>query len=81
MISNPSPTVDFQGALTSTLTPDDNINLITGEVKIASWKSLMTPGTETYPNAIPSNDIFSSSTPAEMVIISIQMYRPKSTIT
>jgi hypothetical protein len=67
MILNPSSTVDFQGAFTSTLTPDDTIKLITGEIKIANWKSLMTPGTENYPNAIPSNDIFSSNTPAEMV--------------
>lgn len=67
MISNPSSTVDFQGAFTSTLTPDDTINLITGEIKIANWKSLMAPGTENYPNAITSNDIFSSNTPAEMV--------------
>ena len=75
MIANTLPTesIDFRGAFTSFLTPDDTINLITGEVKIAPWKYLMAPGSETFTNAVPSYDVFSTNSRGEMVIYK---YRP-----
>ncbi len=44
---------------------DDVIDLNTGEATIAPWKSLVIGGEETYPDALPSSDIFSESNPGE----------------
>lgn len=44
---------------------DDVIDLNSGEATIAPWKNLVIDGAETYPDALPSSDIFSELNPGE----------------
>ena len=65
MVWNPSTTTDFRNGLISFLSVDDEIDLTTREVTIASWKTQIEPGTEFYPQGITSSDIFSTNKPGE----------------
>jgi len=59
MISNPSSTTYFEGAKETFLSVDDEIDILSGEVTIASWKNVINTGIN--PEVIPSSDIFSSN--------------------
>jgi len=63
LIERPSNTSDYQ-VMTSFLTLDDRIDLTTGEITFANWKSNIA-GNEWFENAVPSPDIFSTSEPGE----------------
>ena len=59
LVNNPSSTTDFERVSTSFLTHGDVIDLTSGAVTFASWKSSLA-GDEYYNNAVPSTDILSS---------------------
>lgn len=61
VIANPSPTTDLEGAKETYLSVDDVVDLTTGEISIAPWKWPIAAGSEVNPNAISSNDIFSTA--------------------
>ncbi|KAK4019862.1 hypothetical protein OUZ56_001866 [Daphnia magna] len=58
-IVTPSTTTNYEGVSAHYLTQDDTIDLTTGNVTFASWKTPL-KGNEQYANAEISNDILSS---------------------
>jgi len=58
LVNYPSSTTDFERVSTTFLTHGDVIDLTTGAVTFASWKSSLA-GNENFNNAVPSNDILS----------------------
>ncbi|KAK2714599.1 hypothetical protein QYM36_008974 [Artemia franciscana] len=73
LVSLPSETVDYSDIVTTFLTSGDTINLQTGEVTFAPWKTPL-KGDEYYDNALSSKDILSSMVDAEWRYIAKRLF-------